>query len=83
MRSSLGRSLCTSDSVAGDAQQAARARIVQVVSDALPAIADAVGDSRLMIQLGLVLGFLYAAFLSVWFWATRLRGRPGREQEGA
>jgi len=39
-------------------------------------IADAVGDSRLMIQIGLALGFLYAAFLSVWFWATRLRPRP-------
>jgi hypothetical protein len=45
-------------------------------------IGDALGDSRLMIQIGMALGFLYAAFLSVWFWATRLRGRPGREEEG-
>jgi hypothetical protein len=34
-----------------------------------------------MIQIGMALGFLYAAFLSVWFWATRLRGRPGPEEE--
>ncbi len=40
-------------------------------------IGDALGDSRLMIQLGMALGFVYAAFLSVWFWATRLRRRPG------
>ena len=43
-------------------------------------IGDALGDSRLMIQLGMALGFVYAAFLSVWFWATRLRGRPDRDQ---
>ena len=42
-------------------------------------IGDDLGDSRLMIQIGMALGFLYAAFLSVWFWATRLRGRPDRE----
>ena len=36
-----------------------------------------------MIQLGMALGFLYAAFLSVWFWATRLRGRPEGDREGA
>ncbi len=40
-------------------------------------IGDSLGDSRLMIQLGMALGFVYAAFLSVWFWATRLRRRPG------
>ena len=44
-------------------------------------IGDDLGDSRLMIQIGMALGFLYAAFLSVWFWATRLRERPDREQE--
>ena len=46
-------------------------------------IGDALGDSRLMIQLGMALGFLYAAFLSVWFWATRLRGRPDRDRAEA
>jgi hypothetical protein len=40
-------------------------------------IGDTLGDSRLMLQLGMTLGFVYAAFLSVWFWATRLRRRPG------
>jgi hypothetical protein len=40
-------------------------------------IGDSLGDSRLMLQLGMALGFVYAGFLSVWFWATRLRRRPG------
>jgi hypothetical protein len=43
---------------------------------------EALADSRLMIQIAMALGFLYAAFVSVWFWATRLRapaaGRPRR-----
>jgi hypothetical protein len=26
-----------------------------------------------MMQLGIVLGFVYLAFLSVWLWATRVR----------
>jgi hypothetical protein len=37
-------------------------------------IADEIKDSRLMMQIGMGLGFVYAAFLSVWFWATRMRG---------
>jgi hypothetical protein len=44
--------------------------------------AETLADSRLMIQIGMALGFLYAAIVSVWFWATRLRapaaGRPRR-----
>jgi hypothetical protein len=36
------------------------------------------GDGRLMVQVGIVLGFVYAAFLSFWFWATRLRVPPHR-----
>ena len=40
-------------------------------------IGDSLGDSRLMLQLGMALGFVYAAFLSFWFWSTRLRRRPG------
>jgi hypothetical protein len=39
-------------------------------------ITDAVADSRLLIQLGMGLGSVYAMFLSVWFWATRLRRHP-------
>jgi hypothetical protein len=42
-------------------------------------VGEALGDSRLMIQIGMALGFVYAAFLSVWFWATRLRGHAGHE----
>jgi hypothetical protein len=46
-------------------------------------IGESLGDSRLMIQLGMLLGFVYAAFLSVWFWATRRGGRPARNREAA
>jgi hypothetical protein len=35
------------------------------------------GDSRLLMQVGVVLGTLYLAFLTVWFWATRLRWNGG------
>ena len=31
------------------------------------------GDGTLMMRIGKLLGVLYAAFLTVWFWATRLR----------
>jgi len=34
---------------------------------------DGLTDSRLLVQLGMLLGFAYLAFLTVWFWATRLR----------
>jgi hypothetical protein len=30
-----------------------------------------------MVQLGMGLGALYAAFLMVWFWSTRFRMRSG------
>jgi hypothetical protein len=33
-------------------------------------------DSRIMMQLGMLLGIVYAAFLTVWFWATRIRPQP-------
>ena len=36
------------------------------------------GDtSRLLMQVGIVLGTVYVAFLTVWFWATRLRWNGG------
>jgi hypothetical protein len=35
--------------------------------------ADGLNDSRLAVQLGMLLGVVYLAFLSVWFWATRVR----------
>jgi hypothetical protein len=31
------------------------------------------GDNRLLMQLGMMLGFGYLAFLTLWFWATRAR----------
>jgi hypothetical protein len=33
-------------------------------------------DSRLVMQIGMLLGVVYLAFLTVWFWATRLRWNP-------
>jgi hypothetical protein len=35
--------------------------------------ADGLSDSRLMMQIGMLLGFVYVGFLTVWFWATRMR----------
>jgi hypothetical protein len=40
---------------------------------------EAAGDTRdeqLMLQIGGLFGILYLAFLVVWFWVTRFRGRP-------
>ena len=34
------------------------------------------GDGRLMVQVGVALGAVYLSFLTLWFWATRLRWRP-------
>jgi hypothetical protein len=40
-------------------------------------------DGRLLMQMGMLLGMVYVAFLTAWFWATRLRpGRTGRSSEG-
>jgi hypothetical protein len=33
-------------------------------------------DIRLLMQIGMLLGAVYVAFLTVWFWATRLRWDP-------
>jgi type VI protein secretion system component VasK len=37
---------------------------------------DGWSDRRLLAQIGIVLGTVYLAFLTVWFWATRLRWNP-------
>jgi hypothetical protein len=37
---------------------------------------DGAGDIRLLMQIGMLLGAAYVAFLTVWFWATRLRWSP-------
>jgi hypothetical protein len=36
-------------------------------------MSEAEQDARLLRQLGYALGFVYAAFLVVWLWATRIR----------
>jgi hypothetical protein len=37
---------------------------------------DGARDIRLLMQIGMLLGAAYLAFLTVWFWATRLRWSP-------
>jgi hypothetical protein len=37
---------------------------------------DGARDTRLLMQIGMLLGTVYLAFLTVWFWATRLRWSP-------
>jgi hypothetical protein len=46
-------------------------RVVQEGPDAGPA--DGASDSRLMVQIGMVLGLVYVALVCIWFWLTRLR----------
>jgi hypothetical protein len=41
---------------------------------------DGLSDSRLMMQIGMLLGFVYLGFLTVWFWATRGRSQPARRR---
>ena len=36
-------------------------------------VPDGLSDNRLAVQVGMLLGVVYLAFLSVWFWATRAR----------
>jgi hypothetical protein len=38
---------------------------------------EAARDSRLMMQIGMLLGMVYLGFLTIWFWATRLRPHTG------
>ena len=35
--------------------------------------AEGLSDNRLVVQFGMLLGVVYLAFLSAWFWATRAR----------
>jgi hypothetical protein len=52
----------------------------QVIADEQHDVGEGLRDSRLMLQVGMLLGFVYVGFLSVWFWATRLR--PTDESDG-
>jgi hypothetical protein len=45
----------------------------QATREAAGEVTDGFSDSRLMVQIGMALGVVYLAFLSVWFWATRVR----------
>ena len=45
----------------------------QATREAAGEATDGFSDSRLMVQIGMALGVVYMAFLSVWFWATRVR----------
>ena len=45
----------------------------QATSKATGEVTDGFSDTRLMVQIGMALGVVYVAFLSVWFWATRVR----------
>jgi hypothetical protein len=38
---------------------------------------DGISDSRLFVQIGMALGFVYLAFLTFWFWATRVARQRG------
>jgi hypothetical protein len=37
---------------------------------------DGASDTRLLMQMGMLLGAVYLAFLTVWYWATRVRWNP-------
>jgi hypothetical protein len=41
--------------------------------EATDGAAHGLSDTRLVVQVGMLLGIVYLAFLSVWFWATRAR----------
>ena len=43
-----------------------------------PEVARDLEDTRLMLQIGVVLGLVYIAFLLLWLWATRFRPRVER-----
>ena len=46
----------------------------QATREAAGEVTDGFSDTRLLVQIGMALGVVYVAFLSVWFWATRVRG---------
>jgi hypothetical protein len=46
------------------------------VARSLPEELNESRDGRILAQVGAALGFVYLGFLTVWFWATRLRWNP-------
>jgi hypothetical protein len=57
-----------------DAFAAVRDGFAQATGEVGDDVGEGLQDSRLMMQIGMLLGCVYVAFLSIWFWATRLRG---------
>jgi hypothetical protein len=53
--------------------ESAREGFDGVVRDAADEATDSLSDARLMTQIGMLFGFVYLGFLTVWFWATRVR----------
>lgn len=51
-------------------------------SPARPNAQENVRDTRVMVKIGLLLGLGYLLFLTLWFWATRVRPRPTRAGRG-
>lgn len=51
-------------------------------SQARPSAQGNARDTSVMIKIGLLLGLGYLLFLTLWFWATRLRPRPTRADRG-
>jgi hypothetical protein len=47
--------------------------ISRATREATGEAAEGLNDNRLVVQVGMLLGVVYLAFLSVWFWATRAR----------
>ena len=68
-------SRATSDAVGAieEAGKALREGFAQTIENGG---SDGLSDSRLFVQIGMALGFVYLAFLTVWFWATRVLRRP-------
>jgi len=51
----------------------AREGFDQVVRDAADEATDGLSDARLMTQIGMLFGFVYLGFVTIWFWVTRVR----------
>lgn len=74
----LRRSKASDTTIVGPLSRVLRAPLARPS----PEVADGLTDTRRLVQIGLVLGMAYVAFLTFWFWGTRARGRrPGSGRE--
>jgi hypothetical protein len=71
-----GRKRTTVPAVIGTIVDPIRDGFEQVVARNGDEDAEGLRDARLLMQIGIVLGTVYLAFLTVWFWATRMRATP-------